>query len=145
MFFKKIIDWFFRTFRISKPSYEKIPKEIQGSHDCALQALHVVCPEISVKSMRNSFNLCCDHWPHQGVTNKEFNISINHLEVRNRFQYCDDDSIVLNHLLQKKNAIFIALIYGHFTVIHKGRIIDDYTNYDSNQKVYCYWHLISGA
>ncbi len=140
--FKKIINYFSKFFRKKPLSYEKISEEIQGSHDCALRALHIVCPETSIESMKNSFNLCCENWPYAGVTNKEFNISINHLKVKDKFQYYDDDNITLKHLLKKKDAIFIALIYGHFTVVYKGSIIDDYTNYDSNQEVYCYWQLL---
>ncbi len=145
MTFKKIIDWVFRVFRKPKPNYEKALKEIQGPHDCALRALHIACPDISVESMRESFGLCCGDWPYKGVTNKEFNISINHLKAKDRFQYNDDDNITLKNLLRNKKSIFIALIYGHFTVVYNGRIIDGYTHYDSDQKVYCYWHLVNGA
>ena len=136
MIVRKIINFFLKLFRRKKPSYNK---DIQGSHDCALRALHMVCPDISIESMQHSFNICCNNWPYAGITNKEFNISISNLKIKDRFQYYDNDNIILKHLLRNKEHIFIALIYGHYTVIYKGKATEYSSPYE---EIYCYWQLI---
>ena len=133
---------FGRLFNRTPVSYRKIPKEIGGPHDCALRALHLVCPDVPIEEMKNSFNFCCDNWPYGGVSNKELNISISNLGLKDGFQYCDDDGLTLMDLVKMKRNIYIALIYGHYTVVYKGKIIDYFTGYDLSEEIFCCWRLV---
>ena len=137
---KKLVSWMSRFFKKESPSYPQIPKKIQGPHDCALRALYITLPDTPVESMINSFTNCCEWWPYQGVTNKEFNIALASLKIKNRFQYVASESTTLNHLSKRKKDTFIALIYGHYTVVSKGVLLDNYVG-SATQKVYSYWKL----
>ncbi len=97
----------------------KIPMEIQGSHDCGLRALHIVLPSISIEKMKDAFTNCCEWWPYKGISNKEFNISLSYLKIKNKFDYVAPQSTSLSDLMYCKKDIFIALIHGHYTVVKK--------------------------
>lgn len=137
---KKFIFWLSRLFSRKAPNYLCIPEELNGHHDCALRALYITLPNTPVESLTESFTNCCDWWPHKGVTNKEFNIALAFLKLQSRFKYVASESITLGHLVKRKKETFIALIYGHYTVVSQGIVLDGY-NYSPTQKVYCYWKL----
>lgn len=137
---KKLISWTVGLFKKKPLPYSQIPQELQGPHDCALRALYVSLPKVSVKEMVAAFDYCCEWWPHKGVDNKEFNIALDYLKIKDKFNYVADESTTLGCLLGRKKEIFIALIYGHYTVINNGFILD-YFNHPATCKVYCYWKL----
>ena len=134
-FFKKI----FRDIQLKFFNSSEIPKDFMGIHDCGLRALYLVLPDLSVEEMKLAFNRCCEWWPHKGVTNKEFNIALSHLKIKDRFSYHGNNSLRLKDLKKQKNDTFIALIYGHYTVIKKGVSLESYYN---NEKIFCHWKLL---
>lgn len=138
---KKLFSWIVSLFKKKLPEYPPVPKTIQGKHDCALRALYVTLPDISVENMRDKFMNCCEWWPYRGVSNKEFNIALDSLKIKDKFEYATSESTELSHLLKRKKDSFIALVYGHYTVVSKGIILDKYAGYSAKQKVYCYWRL----
>ncbi len=142
---RKLFSWLKGIFQRSPPTCPVIPDELNGLHDCALRALHIVLPEIPPKAIVDAFGNCCEWWPYKGVTNKEFNIVLSYLKIGDYFEYSAPDVATLDHLLQRDNDIFIALIYGHYTVVHKGHVLEENTIRIkmSQCKVYCYWCLIS--
>lgn len=137
---KKLIYWVVELFKKKPPHYPRIPKEIRGQHDCALRALHVTLPDLSVAEMITAFNDCCGWWPHEGVYNKEFNIVLAYLKVKDKFHYVASESITLGHLLNRKKDTFIVLMHGHYTVVSKGFVLDD-VNCQMKDEVCCYWLL----
>ena len=135
--FQKII-----KFSSKKPSKHKdveIPFEIQGVHDCGLRALYMVLPHLSILKMKKAFGSCCEWWPYRGISNKEFNITLSHLKVRDQFDYisCDDNTNI-GDLINHKENTFIALIWGHYIVINKGICLE---RLPEDTKIYCYWVL----
>ena len=140
---KKLFSWIDGLFRRKLPEYPQIPKEIQGKHDCALRALYITLPSTSFEGMISAFTNCCEWWPYRGVSNKEFNIALASLKIKDRFEYAAPESTTLGQLLKRKKDTFIALVYGHYTVVSKGIVLDKYADYydSAKQKVYCYWRL----
>lgn len=120
------------------------PKLQKGKHNCAPMALAEVMPNLSADRILQGFSECCDKWPYGGVTNKEFNITLRHLDLFEKFKYDDSDKRIMKHFLCRRNEVFILLILGHFTVVRNGKIYDNviYTKC-INDKVYCSWRLIS--
>lgn len=119
-----------------------IPSEIQGLHDCGLRALHIVLPNLSIKGMKEAFSGCCQQWPYKGISNKEFNITLACLKIKDKFDYVAPEKSNLSDIMSYKKDVFIVLIYGHYIVIKNGICVEDIYNYKSNKtKVYCYWRL----
>lgn len=141
--FRKLCSWIVGLFKQKLPGYPQIPTKIQGEHDCALRSLYVTLPNTSVESMIRAFTNCCEWWPYRGVSNKEFNIVLASLKIKDKFEYAAPESTTLGQLLKRKKDTFIALVYGHYTVVSKGIVLDKYADYydSSKQKVYCYWRL----
>lgn len=141
--FIKLFSWITSLFKQKLPIYPQIPKEIQGENDCALRALYITLPSVPIEDMISKFTNCCEWWPYRGVSNKEFNITLASLKIKNRFEYAAPESIMLDQLLKRKRDTFIVLVYGHYTVVSKGIVLDKYARYYDNaeQKVYCYWRL----
>ncbi len=141
----KLFSWLVGIFQRNPPTHLVIPDELNGLHDCGLRALHIALPEIPLKDIVEAFGNCCEWWLYKGVTNKEFNVVLSYLKIRDRFEYSAPDAVSLDHLLQKDTDIFIALIYGHYTVIYKGYVLEQNTiRIKMPQcKVYCYWCLVS--
>lgn len=138
---KKLFSWIVGFFVRRPPEYLEPPKEIQGTHDCALRALYITLPNIPIENMISAFNSCCDWWPYRGISNKEFNIALAFLEIKDRFDYVAAEPVTLDYLLKQKGDTFIALIYGHYTVASKGYVLDSYSSGFRKQQVYCYWRL----
>ena len=139
---KKLFSWIVSLFKKKSPEYPQMPKNIQGKHDCALRALYIMLPDTPIEGMINAFTNCCEWWPYRGVSNKEFNIALASLKIKDRFEYADPEAITLGHLLKRKKDIFIALVYGHYTVVSRGVVLDKHADYyGAKQKVYCYWRL----
>ena len=137
-FFNNIVRIFLKR-QDRKISY---PKEIQGFHDCGPRALYTVLPNIPIKEMVNAFTNCCDRWPYGGISNKEFNITLSHLRIKNKFQYFAPESLTLNKLIEQNKDIFIALVFGHYVVVQKGNCIEKHYSLNPHKtKVYCYWKL----
>ena len=141
--FRNLFSWIFSLFKQRLPEYPQMPIEIQGKHDCALRALYITLPSTSVEDMISTFTNCCEWWPYRGVSNKEFNIALASLKIKDSFEYIAPESIMLGQLLKRKKDTFIVLVYGHYTVISSGIILDKYADYydRTQQKVYCCWRL----
>ncbi len=116
----------------------EIPTEIRGPHDCGLRALHTVLPEISVKKMIDGFTHCCEWWPYKGISNKEFNITLSYLKIKDRFEYTSNKVLKIGDLKDHKNDTFIVLIYGHYTVVRNGKSLEFYSK---QTKIFCCWRL----
>ena len=137
--FNKILAFFFPQ-KTSK--YEETLKQIRSSpHSCALCALYQVLPEFTFQELSEAFRLCTeDSWPNRGVTNKEFNITLKYLDIFDRFLYNDNDTSF--HTILHMQSDVIVLIHGHYTVVQKGQIRDQYGSFPrEREKVYCYWIL----
>lgn len=141
--FRKLYLWIVGLFKQKLPEYPQIPTKIQGEHDCALRSLYITLPNTPVEDMIRAFTNCCEWWPYRGVSNKEFNIALASLKIKDRFEYAASESTTLGQLLKSKKDTFIALVYGHYTVVSNGIILDKYADYydSTKQKVYCYWRL----
>lgn len=144
----KIIDWIklylFRKHTRSKAEHSRRYRDIfSGPHDCSLVALMAVMPSLQVDEVKDAFMLCCKRWPHAGVNNKDFNISLRHLGIFDHFKYDDSDGQTINTCLQRKKNSSVLLIDGHFLAIHEGKIYDEYFSGrpPSNTKVYFSWEL----
>ena len=97
-------------------------------------------PDLEQEQVVDAFKKCCNLYPYEGVTNKEFNIALRYLEIFDKFEYNDSDGLVVKNFLNRKKQIFILLIYGHFTVVAKGKVLDA-MRISENSKVYCSWKL----
>ncbi len=141
-FFKSL--WYRLSFFRYSSEQIGVNSRFQGKHDCALVALAKIFPDFPSDQMIQGFSNCCDRWPYAGVTNKEFNITLRHLELFDKFEYDDSDDMIVSHFLIKEADVFILLIYGHFTVVKHGKVFDTrvYTNIHS-ANVYCSWRLIA--
>lgn len=120
---------------------------LREGHSCGPVALARVMPDLSDGQIIKAFNLCCEEWPYGGVSNKEFNITLRHLKIFDRFEYDDRDGMTAGDFTARKRDTFIILIYGHYTVVENGEIRDsysDYCAYSDNEDVYCSWRSISG-
>ncbi len=114
-----------------------------GAHDCGIRALLAVVPDIPDEQIQKTFMHCADKWPYAGISDKEFNISLRHLKLFDRFTYeCEGTSI--EQLKQDAKNTYIALIPGHYTVVHESKVIDsDYNQgLPNNTKVIASWKLI---
>ncbi len=119
------------------------PRLQKCAHNCALVALARVKPDLSADQIIRGFGDCCDRWPHAGVTNKEFNITLRHLGIFDQFEYNDSERMTVKDFFAMKESVFIILTHGHFSAIVHGMAIDDFYYAGSHvAKVYCSWRLI---
>ena len=51
------------------------------------------------------------------------------LNIKDRFEYTAPDSTALGQLLKRKKDTFIALVYGHYTMVSKGMVLDKHADY----------------
>ena len=117
-----------------------------GQHDCGPRALCQILPHLKQDSVKEAFLYSSKLWPYGGVTNKDFNIALRYLRIINLFEYKGYEETcmpVANDFRNKKNDTFILLIYGHYTVVRKGKIIDRrvLAKNISKEQVYCSWKL----
>ena len=106
-------------------------------HNCALKALNDLGFSIKNDKLYESFILCCNDWPHRGVSNKEFNIACDYLEIKNQLKYVDvsnDDSFSIKKLPDGK---IIALISGHYVSVQNRIGISEYVG--KEERVFHYW------
>lgn len=97
--FRKLFSWTVGVFKKEFSECPQMPKKLQGEHDCALRALYMTLPSVSVESLIDAFTNCCEWWPYRGVSNKEFNIVLASLKIKDKFEYAATESITLGHLL----------------------------------------------
>ena len=122
---------------------KSIPNVISLNHICGPIALHIVFPNIPESKILDAFYHCCNEWPNGGVTNKEFNIVIKYLGIKNLKYFNKRTTIGL--LLRQKKELVIALVYGHYLAISYGQILEFYDiSWKNNlkEKVYCYWQVV---
>lgn len=138
-FFSKIKLLFSDKKCLSTKTSNKLSKL---DHSCALVALSRVFPHLTYNLIEEAFYNCCEEWPNQGVTHKEFNIVLNYLNISDSFIYKECTSNIFSDFIKNKNPI-ILLIPGHYTVCYKGRIYDSYgySSLNKQTKIYCYWLL----
>ena len=140
----KCVYWLNILLRLLRSNYSIVPKELSGKHDCGPRALFVVLPGLALDEIVDAFMHSCDWWPYRGVTNKEYNIALSYLNLKDCFEYVVPEKMTITELRKHKSETYIVLIYGHYTVIRAGRVVDisPYPKEASKSKVYCYWKLI---
>ena len=109
-----------------------------GPHDCALTSLYWAVPTLREDRIREAFQYCAKNWPYGGVTNTEFAIALNYLDVEHRY-FAETES--LEALLARKPTRCVALLPYHFIAILGGRIIgaDAHRAWNPATTVYCSW------
>ena len=142
-FFKRIflfVSWLWTRW-LDSNTYAEPKKFGTGPHDCALVALYAVVPHVSEDELISAFMHCAESWPYAGVTNKEFNITVNYLGLK--FEYDASDGQTVGNLAGKRDERCVALLYGHFIAMRKGRIVGRDTNMflGPETKVYCSWRF----
>ncbi len=141
---KVLFKRFISKKRDKKDICQLIPNIINADNNCALIALHLLFPKIPEDKILDAFYHCCEKWPNEGVTNKEFNIALKFLNLDKKVCYHGNETIV-QLLLAHKDRAFISLVHGHFLVISFGRILEFFSCYWTNckeAKVYCYWEKL---
>ena len=136
-FFKAILSFLTKIFKHREPEYTEF---LSGKHECSVNMLLNVMPKLDQDQVVDAFKKCCNLYPYNGVTNKEFNIALRYLKIIDKFEYDDSDDLVVRDFLERKKDTFILLIHGHFTVVMKGKILDAMYITETS-KVYCSWKL----
>ena len=139
-FFEKIVSFLLGFFRYDTTQEQEYREFLSGKHECSVNMLLNVMPELDREQVIDAFKKCCNLYPYEGVTNKEFNIVLRYLKIFDKFEYDDSDGLTVKNFLERKKEIFIILIHGHFTVIMKGRMLES-MYITKNSKVYCSWKL----
>ena len=110
-----------------------------GNHDCGPVALHYTNPMLSERAVRDAFLHCTAAWPHAGVSNRDFMISVQYLGLR--FLY-DTRMATLREVLAIRPRRCVVLLYGHFLPIVRGRILEaDPNRFSLDSTVFCSWHF----
>ena len=91
-----------------------------GPHDCGPRALSRVVPELRREQIQSAFVLCSEKWPHGGVSNKEFEMTMKYLQIRHRYS---GEQETLQDLLDRNPHRCVALLWGHFVAIRDGKIV----------------------
>ena len=139
-FFRRIFSLVFNLWTRLFDTDEKFkhPEKFgSGPHDCALVALHIVAPRVSEDEIKDAFLFSTENWPHGGVTNKEFNITLNYLKLK--FEYDDSEGQTIGSLIQRKDPRCVALIHGHYIALRRGKIVGEHLSFNPKIKVYCNW------
>ena len=137
----KIKNFFRGFFRKTKPQ-EEIKKLLNEDHSCALVAFAQAFPHFQASQIVVAFGQCCEKWPNDGVENVDFNIVARHLDVFNKLKYDDTSGRKIADFRHRRKT-YIILIYGHYTVMCNGKIIDYYNNRISNDnEVYASWEVL---
>lgn len=132
---------------LSYPTYKKFT----GYHDCAPRALCKIIPELIYDEVYSAFLHSSDVWPSHGVSNKDMNIALDYLNLKDKFEYKEyieeKPEKQIRHFIRKKNQTFILLIYGHYTVVKGSKILDDIRIFKKYRKikrlkVYYSWELL---
>lgn len=119
-------------------------EELGQEHDCGLRALSTVLPELAINDIVAAFMHSCEWWPHRGVTNKEYNIALSYLNVKDKFEYVVPEGLTISDLQRDNLETYIVLLYGHYTVVCSGCVVDRFIQSDifSSSEVVCYWRLV---
>ena len=139
-FFKKIVLFLIGIFRCDTTQEQEYKEFLKGKHECSVNMLLNVMPQLDQEQVVDAFKKCCNLYPYDGVTNKEFNIALRYLKIFDKFEYDDSDGFVVQDFLERKRETFILLIHGHFTIVMKGRVLDA-MRISEKSKVYCSWKL----
>ena len=109
-----------------------------GPHDCALESLYWVVPQLPEHRITDAFQYCTEKWPHGGITNTEFAVAMKYLDVENRYFAATE---TLGDLLARKPSRCVALLPYHFIAIVRGRIAgrDAHRPLAASTTVYCSW------
>ena len=89
------------------------------NNNCALVALYIAKPEIGEEKIIEAFNKCATGWEHpdrNGITNSEFDQSLDYLGLHETTSYikCDDYYTVTQFIKEYKNTVCVILVFGHF-------------------------------
>lgn len=107
-------------------------------HDCGPLSVYWTVPKLSEETIKEAFLYCSDSWPYGGVTNKEFNIALKFLKVDAEYR---GETETLGELLDRRPKKCVALLYGHYVAIMRGRIVGRDRGYPvtPDSTVYCHW------
>ena len=97
----------------------KISNILNLNNNCALVALHIAKPEIDEKEIIEAFNECATGWEEpdrNGITNSEFDQSLDYLGLHDITSYveCDSHYTVERFIKEYKNTTCVVLVFGHF-------------------------------
>ena len=112
-----------------------------GMHGCGPNALVGVCPKLKHEDVTYAFKHSSRLWPYGGVSNREFNIALRVLKIRDSFRYKEEKRAMIKDFIARNNETFILLLDNHFTIVKKG-VIEDTCNMQKERRVYHSWKFI---
>lgn len=135
---RNLANWLGMYLRIKKKAKEEV-NQFSGPHDCSIHALLEIKPQLDVQKVRQAFLVCAKNWPYGGVTNREFHMALQFLEVNNTYH---EEDTTLPELLSRKKGKCVALVDFHFIATDQGKVIGRDASRFSLEfptHIYCYW------
>ena len=160
--FIRFYNYFQRTHKKPVTSFSKkeesysnflkknIPNISTLNNNCALVALYIAKPEINEKKIIEGFNKRATGWEHpdrNGITNSEFDQSLDYLGLHEITSYveCDDYYTVTQFIKEYKNTVCVILVFGHF-LCYTGNCFYDYFGKSTllpNKRILAIWKFQS--